>query len=313
MTIARPIFLIGVPRSGTTIVFEALAMHEDLGWWSNYSSRFPKLPILAAFSRIYDIPMLQSILRGEKRQCWQGNSRLNRFLPRPDECYEIWELCCGNKFSWDYLIGAKASLEERRKLWNAVRLLLRFQGRSRFVAKITGPPRIGYLTSVFSDAIFVHVVRDGRAVVNSLLNVDFWIEGGGYDRPWWRNGLQEGWETEWKSFDSSPISLAALQWRTIMEVTDWERRRISSNQYFEVRYEDYVGDPVGVMAQILKFCELAPSYLVSNYVGKANRYANMNQKYLQTFSAKEIDVLNQIMCEWLQRFGYSTRVPKRAD
>jgi hypothetical protein len=313
MTVARPIFLIGAPRSGTTIIFEALAVHEDLGWWSNYSRRYPKLPILAAFSRIYDIPMLHSILRGEKRQHWQGNSRLNHFLPRPDECYEIWELCCGEKFSRDYLIDVKASLEEQKKLKNMVCLTLRFQGRSRFVAKITGPPRIGYLMSVFPNAIFIHVVRDGRAVVNSLLNVDFWIEGGGYDHPWWRNGLQEGWETEWENFGNSPIALAALQWRRIMEVTDWERRSISFNRYFEVKYEDYVEDPVRVMAQILKYCELAPSRLVSNYLGKTNRYVNMNYKYLQTFSAKEIDILNQIMSGWLQRFGYSTRIPNRID
>jgi hypothetical protein len=167
--------------------------------------------------------------------------------------------------------------------------------------------------SVFPNAIFIHVVRDGRAVVNSLLNVDFWIEGGGYDHPWWRNGLQKGWGTEWENFGNSPIALAALQWRRIMEVTDWERHSISFNRYFEVKYEDYVEDPVRVMAQILKYCELAPSRLVSNYLGKTNRYVNMNYKYLQTFSAKEIHILNQIMSGWLQRFGYSTRIPNRID
>ena len=179
-------------------------------------------------------------------------------------------------------------------------MLLRFQGRSRFVTKITGPPRIGYLTSVFPDAIFVHVVRDGRAVVNSLLNVDFWIEGGGYDRPWWRNGLQEGWETEWKSFGSSPISLAALQWRTIMEVTDWERRRISSNQYFEVRYEDFLADPHRTLELVAQFCDVNAT---AEELRKAARSVNRARAFAYR-ADPELRALADLAAGRLRAYGY---------
>ena len=32
--IEKPIFIVGVPRSGTTLLYTLLAQHKDLGWFS---------------------------------------------------------------------------------------------------------------------------------------------------------------------------------------------------------------------------------------------------------------------------------------
>ena len=42
-TVDRPIFFVGMPRSGTTLVFEAVAAHEDLAWLSQHVQRAPVL------------------------------------------------------------------------------------------------------------------------------------------------------------------------------------------------------------------------------------------------------------------------------
>ena len=48
-----PLFFIGAPRSGTTIIFEAVARHPDLAWISNYCSRFPNCPRMGFVQRIF--------------------------------------------------------------------------------------------------------------------------------------------------------------------------------------------------------------------------------------------------------------------
>ena len=46
--------------------------------------------------------------------------------------------------------------------------------RDRLLLKISGWPKIGILFEIFEGAKFVHVARDGRAVVNSPLDTYFW-------------------------------------------------------------------------------------------------------------------------------------------
>ena len=46
--------------------------------------------------------------------------------------------------------------------------------RDRLLIKVAGWPWVGFFHVIFSDAKLIHVVRDGRAVANSLLNEAWW-------------------------------------------------------------------------------------------------------------------------------------------
>ena len=83
LAINKPIFVIGTGRCGSTIVFEALVLHEQLGWLSQYNDRFPRLELASLAPIIYNLPL--HLPRGEKQQFQQGRSRLNKFLPKPAE------------------------------------------------------------------------------------------------------------------------------------------------------------------------------------------------------------------------------------
>src|SRR4051812_4787008 len=77
--IVRPVFLVGVGRSGTTVLYEMLAGHCDFAWFSNYTERAPRLPQLAALSTLY----APAGLKG----------RPARLMPRPVEGYRLWDGC----------------------------------------------------------------------------------------------------------------------------------------------------------------------------------------------------------------------------
>ena len=292
--IERPIFIIGTGRCGSTIIFEALALHEGLAWFSSYNERFPEAELASIMPRLYDVSFIP---RGEKRQFKQGRLLLNRFLPKPAECYRKWAVMCGQKFAREYLIGVKAAPEEAFRVLRAVKAALSLQGKRRFLNKITGPSRIGYLQSIFPDALFVHVVRDGRAVVNSLLGVDYWREGGGLERPYWETGLPEKWREEWMNYGSTPATLAAMQLRAILKVCEEERRLLGENQYLKVAYEDFIEDPKAVITCVLEFCGLEESRRLSSYLNQLDddKYVSMNKKYLERFSEAELESIDRIL------------------
>jgi hypothetical protein len=294
----RPIFFVGAPRSGTTILFEAFSAHEDLAWFSNYSHKFPRYPILSVISRL----AYNNDFMGSKKQNGESAFRLPR--PYAAECYPAWELCCGEKFRFDFLIDAKATESEKEKVIQLAHRIMKYQGKPRFVAKITGPTRISYLNSIFPDAIFIHVIRDGRAVANSLMKVSWWKQGGGYDRPWWRNGLTDQDFDVYQRYDKSPIVLTAIEWRRIMLVARQEAAAIDPSRYLEVRYEDALQDPFSYMDKLADFSQLPRSKKVHDYITRKTSLTDMNFKFSKDLKASDIKLLDEVIGDVNRQFGY---------
>ena len=292
MQIYKPIFFVGAPRSGTTIIFEAFSVHEDLAWFSNMFERFPSFPEISILNRL----SFSNLLRGAKRQ----NERKSRFLnifPYPNECYSGWERWCGKKFLFDYLINLGASEKEKRLLRKIISKVIIYHGKKRFATKITGPARIHFLNSIFPDAKFIHLVRDGRAVVNSLMNVGFWNNGKGYEKPWWNNGLTNDDMKLYEKYKCSPIALAALQWKRIIAVARNEASKISRERYCEIKYEEFIDDPHNCVEYLIEFAELTKSVKVHEYIDKKSKLKSQNIKYLESLSSDQIDIINRIINE----------------
>ncbi|MEP6845496.1 MAG: sulfotransferase, partial [Panacibacter sp.] len=142
--------------------------------------------------------------------------------------------------------------------------LVTFQSKKRLAFKITGPSRIGYLKSIFPDAVFINIVRDPMATINSWLNVDFWQEKGKHQL-WW-TGAYTTQEEEWAANNADrPELLAAMQYRKLMEITEKEIVQHKAN-CLTVMYEDFVSEPFAVINKILAFAELGKSSQVNSYL-----------------------------------------------
>lgn len=305
-----PIILYGAPRSGTTVIFEALSKHSKLGWFTNHYSRFPKLWWLNSLVRLKDFPLLKALPHGQKNQFNQNRSILSPLLPRPVEGYPIWRRFCGDKFLYDYLIGKRATEKEITVVRREVKRVLRSQKKQALALKLTGPSRLCYLNSLFPNAFFVHIVRDGRAVVCSQLNVHFWKLHGGFDRPWWNNGLQDDWQREWEQHGGTTEALAAMQWRRILEVDEEERALIEPINYLRIRYEDFIHQPKETINSILTFTKLPHSDAIDSFIDKSKKYNDMNKKYVTFFTPAQISRLETIMGKWLEKYGYNSDTVK---
>lgn len=300
-SLKRPIFFIGMPRSGTTIIFEAFSRHPDLGWISGYCRMHPRRPWVNVLRRIFDNRLLK--LHSKKKQ-YGRNRLINFYLPIPDEAYEFWDMYAGVPFSSNALPGISCSEARRDALRNAVSEVLGWQGKTRLAAKFTGPPRISFLSSIFPDAIFVHVVRDGRAVVQSLLEVKFWIENSGFEKPFWEDLLTQSLLDEWERHDRDSGVLAALQWKRVVELAKLESEALEAGQYNEVNYEEFVRAPHDVLSQLFDMCGLDDSSSSHDILNAGAELRNMNDKYHAVFKSEYISLLSRSMQPILKEHGY---------
>jgi hypothetical protein len=182
---------------------------------------------------------------------------------------------------------------------------LKYQGKNRFFTKFTGPPRICYLNSIFPDAHYIHVIRDPRGVVFSLLKVKFWREGHGLLRPWWRNGMPHAYLREWKASGRSSAALAAVQWKRVVEQTWEEKELISPESFLEVRYEDFTEDPHEILSLVFEKLHLPDSDEAHRYVTSIGKLRNMNYKYKKYLHVDDVAMIKQCTCQTAKRAGYS--------
>jgi len=299
--IEKPIFLLGMPRSGTTLLFHVLAARPDLAWFSQHLERAPRFPAVSVVSRLADLTPAarRAIGRSDQHRPWLEKLRVG-----PSEAYTVWERCCGRRFRYDFLLGTSATADERRRARSTVGRVLRYQGKPRFAAKITGPARVEYLTSIFPDARFVHVIRDGRAVAQSLMRVHFWRDSWRMHEPAWTGGLSDADLAEWERFERSPLALAAIQWRVVVRSAREEAAGLAPDRYAEIRYEDFVASPHRLLDELAATCDLGPSPKSSAFLDSRIALRDMNFQWRERFSDHEIAALDAIMGETLAEHGY---------
>ena len=93
------------------------------------------------------------------------------------------------------------------------------------------------LESLFPDARYVHLVRDGRDAALSFLE----MPEGTFTRTW--------------AHPETPAQFACLWGKEVSDACALGRR-VGSGRYHEIRYEELVTDPDGVVAGICEFAEI---------------------------------------------------------
>jgi hypothetical protein len=238
-------FVLGTGRCGSTLVHELLARHPHVGFVSNVEDRFP-LPKAAGRwnNQLY-------------RHVPGSFTRKGRIRFAPSEGYRALD----REVSPALSAPVRDLVAEDVTPWLDVRLRRFFedrahvQGRPLFLHKFTGWPRAGFLGRIFPTARFVHVVRDGRAVANSFLQMPWWR---GYSGPseWGWGPLPADYVTEWESSGRSFAVLAGIEWKILIDAFEAARANIPPELWLEIRYEDFIADPRTVTGEALSFLGL---------------------------------------------------------
>lgn len=214
----RPVFVLGMPRSGSTFLFDLLATHPKLLSWGDEA-----YPPWAAVD-----PELGSGEVGDALR-----------VTEPD----------AERFT-EVMHSGVVSHERAG-------LLIR-KGLRRYRLLDKTPPtvlRVRALRSMFPDAIFIHLVRDAPDSIASMLEgrdralgVRDWPKRHGMD---WHFLMPPGWQNH---LHHSPAEQFAWQWEV---GTGTPLRDLADDYVARVRYEDLVTNPTDVVDDLLTFAGLS--------------------------------------------------------
>lgn len=248
-----PLFVLGAPRSGTSLLYRALALHPEAAWISNYARRLPGLPEVAVLNR------LAGAMPGLRRRVWFGEDGENayrygsarnvvdRVFPQPVEGEPVFE-----RRGVLQELGRSDCGPRQLDLRGDVERLVRASGGRLLVSKRIGHNlRIGLLDAIFPEARFVVVTRDGRAVARSLLKVDWWAD----HVVWWYGGTPR----DWAAAGGVPAELAAHHWVREVSAIEAGLAGVDPARVLRIRYEDLVAAPHPVLTGTAAFAGLSAS------------------------------------------------------
>ncbi len=284
----KPIIIVGVGRSGSTAFHRILAKHPNVAWLSELCEKYPnKFLINKILMNTIDYPIIGRYLK-------------RRFSP--DECYEFWECHCkGFSEPCRDLLPDDVTNKTKAKLQNVMPEILT-KKRNRLLIKVTGWPRIGFLHEIFNDAKFIHIIRDGRAVANSLINVDWWLGWRGPEN-WGMGELNQSQKIEWERHNKSFIALASILWKIMLEAMENAKRYIDKNDFLEFKYEELCSDPINVVKNAVNFCDLEWSQKFEAQVKKFP-FKNTNDKWQKELNKDQQNICRDILSDYLRKYEY---------
>ncbi|MDQ4024610.1 MAG: sulfotransferase [Actinomycetota bacterium] len=213
----RPVFIVGAPRSGTSLLYSVLRSAPAFAHW-------------------------------------------------PGEAHEVWEADFHPALrGWSSNALTAADVEPRAAERIRRSFFLVAGSRRRLIDKTPrNALRVSFVDALFPDARYVHLVRDGRENVNSLLNA--WRTPRyrtyrlpephsipGADPQWWKFVLYPGWRDDARG----PLEVVcARQWVASNEHALRDLAAVG-DRAVRVRYEDLVDSPEGEVGRVLDFLGIA--------------------------------------------------------
>jgi len=292
--ILKPIFIVGVPRSGTTMLYRMmLCKHPDVAWFSHEDlqyliSKEEQEKLKKQFKKMKEnnekIPRTESTLFvfGPKQKNFvKGTSKL------PIEAETLWSNCFGKKYITDI------SENKKNEVIQSIQMLLENQKKIRFLNKSPqNSMRIFAIKKIFPDAKFINIAREPRSVIASMIT---------------RQELEGQFEVE-RSFKNKPVSKirSLIKKKIHLSSNNFDVVKDYANSYKEITeilynfstfhyenfitviYEKLLANPEKEITRLLEFCELEKPLSLKDLIPTFKETQNKWKEKLSKDDEKEI-------------------------
>ncbi|MBN2320616.1 MAG: sulfotransferase [Acidobacteria bacterium] len=276
--ISRPIFIVGAPRSGTTMLQFRLRNHPRIAFPTGESHFIvPLCRDAAKFGDLSQLENIRKVLTAMHKQSAEFLDTDLHGIPFDIEKLAV-ELHRENRYSMPAIISG---IFEQ----NATAL-----GKARWGDKT--PYYVLHMTKLlqwFSDAQIIHIIRDGRDVALSLFGRrhDFRVYNTYRAAKYWQHYVNVGCETGAK---------------------------LNPNVYMEIHYEDVLREPASTLKKICAFlqedyddgmfavrqAELpGKTPLVHEPIKKENK-----EKWRHKMTQRQIRIFESVAGKELEKLGY---------
>nr|MDT0658533.1 sulfotransferase [Micromonospora sp. DSM 115978] len=297
--------VVGTGRCGSTLVQELLARHPAVGFVSGVDDKLPRLNLTGRFNgRLYrrsaPRPAGMTSLGHSRRLIERGRLRV-----APSEAYRLldrhvmagWSRPCRDLTADDltpFVAGRLREFFDRR---------IAQQGCDILLQHVTGWPRTGFLRAAYPDLRVVNVVRDGRAVANSWLQMGWW-DGWRGPENWLFGPLPDELRAEWEESGRSFPVLAALGWRMLMASFVDARAAHPADRWLDVRYEDLLVAPREEMARMLDFLGLDWSPAFQKGFDRYRFHLGRGAAYREELTPAQLAGVERVLEKSLAEWGY---------
>jgi hypothetical protein len=298
--------VVGTGRCGSTLVQELLCRHPSVGFVSGLDDKLPRLNLAGRFNgplyrRSAPRPAGMSSLRYSRRLLERGRLRI-----APSEAYQLFDrhVLAGFSRPCRDLVAADLTPYVERRLHAFVERRTSGQRCAQLVQHLTGWPRTGLLRAAYPSLKVIHVVRDGRAVANSWLQMGWWDGWRGPDN-WLYGPLPAVLRREWEESGRSFVVLAALGWKMLMEGYTRARAETPAGQWLDVRYEDLVAEPREQVSRMLDFLGLPWCRRYESGFARFRFDPGRGDAYRQELTAAQVGAAEQVLEKPLAEWGYA--------
>lgn len=214
-----PLFVVGAPRSGTTVVFQEVLATFELGYFPNRAKKRPHACVSRALGA-----------RWRFQPCWSSSYGV---IPGPWAPSDGWEIFL--RWFPEYPGEGPVRRERLHELCTIVRLYERIF-RAPFANKNNAnTTRIPELAELFPRALFLHVRRDPEDTVASLLEAR--RRHGVPPGRWW------GAAPPGLRAPTSELELCVAGTLGVERAARAALAELAPERSFTVRYEEFCDDP----------------------------------------------------------------------
>lgn len=301
--VRKPIFLLGLHRSGTTMLQDLLCSLPEIGYITNRMSIHP--------DRVCAVEMVARWLRLEVRGERFLRDGVKLTDSSPNEGVPFWQRWLGDDpFDFRYVERRIEDFpaERRAAIVNDIRKILWcFWPRGgRFFSK--NPCLLPYarlLGQLFPDARFLHLVRDPRRTAPSMVKLYRlvqqqleWIRANGghgiYDqRPYMPFPRLPHLANYVEQYGPDDLRTTARLWRDGVALLDEVKNQLPS--FLEVRYEDILTNPTHSLQRILDFCELDVSVKQTDFSRRISQVGKLPTRSEDDSSSVIEDICGDVM------------------
>lgn len=308
ISIDRPIFLISLPRCGSSMLQDIICGHPDVAYITNMMDTFRNCLCAAEHFR----QKLGFNVRGER--FLKDSVEVDGGSPAdPVGTWAAWFQQDPFNVEHQELTLESFSVEDIDRVKDSIRKVIWcFDGKAnRFECKTPALlPHALLLKEMFPDAKFIHLVRDARASANSLLKL-FRLCNEQLIAIRKRKGLpaplapfipyprMARLQEHIDAFGPDDIRTTAHLWNDGVEFVHKNQHLLPN--FYEVRYEDILADPQAEIRQILDFCDLSqPLESNQSFWGKVAKVGVVHHKN----AYDSFDTIETICRENMLKLGY---------
>lgn len=269
-----PVFIIGAPRTGSTIFYQVITNCWDISYINNFESIFYR-------NILVGVILSQNIFNNKHHNNFKSYHGATKGYNSPNEFGSFW-------YRWfpqdRHFVEADELTElQKREMRHVVSAMIALKKKPLFFKNMNCGQRIGVLSQIFPEALFIYCTRNPLYIAQSLLETRKRVYGN-YNT-WWSIMPKEYHKLQLLR----PVEQVVAQIYYIEKQIKKDLEKYYSGKWIELTYEHFAENPLQQLEAIRLFLD-AHGITVNQIIDQPLDFiSNMNKTTINLATINELN------------------------